>query len=254
MAPGIDPLTGMAVIGRYADGSPAHMKFYTPRYGTRHGLLSGTTGSGKSELLNLLIFIALAAPLPVVPVILDPQEGQSLPFWRDRVPVRRRGRRVPGHAGRPARGHARPVPYLSKLRWDDDGIADARHAVLRPATSPACPSSLIIFDEAHMLLTGNDQAQPHALVGPRRGNRPAGPQDRHALWLATQIPSLSDLGGSQALRDMLRGGNVVSMRTANRVAAGMLGLEKDPSEIPMFFADGKETYGLGLRGGPGQPA
>ena len=50
-----------------------------------------------------------------------------------------------------------------------------------------------------------------------------------ALWLATHIPSLSDLGGEQALRDMLRGGNVVSMRTANRVATGMLGLEKDPS-------------------------
>ena len=46
---GIDPLTGMAVIGRYADGAAAHVKFYTPRYGTRHGLVSGTTGSGKSE-------------------------------------------------------------------------------------------------------------------------------------------------------------------------------------------------------------
>jgi hypothetical protein len=30
----------------------------------------------------------------------------------------------------------------------------------------------------------------------------------------------------------------------------MLGLEKDPSEIPSFFADGKETYGLGYAAGP----
>ena len=49
---------------------------------------------------------------------------------------------------------------------------------------------------------------------------------------------------------MLRGGNVISMRTANRVACGMLGLEKDPSEIPKFFSDGKETYGLGYAAGP----
>ena len=120
---GIDPLTGMAVIGRYADGSPAHMKFYTPRYGTRHGLLSGTTGSGKSELLNLLIFTALAAPLPVVPVILDPQEGQSLPFWRDRVlyaaGVGECLAMLEGlHAGMLDRSS-----YLANLRWDDDGMS-----------------------------------------------------------------------------------------------------------------------------------
>src|SRR5262249_56528621 len=30
---GIDPVTGMAVIGRYADGSPVHVKCYTRRYG-----------------------------------------------------------------------------------------------------------------------------------------------------------------------------------------------------------------------------
>jgi hypothetical protein len=70
------------------------------------------------------------------------------------------------------------------------------------------------------------------------------------LWLATHIPSVDELGGEQALRDMLRGGNVVSMRTANRVGAGMLGLVKDPSEIPLFFANGKETYGLGYAAGP----
>ena len=71
-----------------------------------------------------------------------------------------------------------------------------------------------------------------------------------ALELATHIPSLAEMGGEQALGDMLRGGNVVSLRTANRVSGGMLGLEKDPSEIPMFFPDGKETYGLGYCAGP----
>ena len=68
--------------------------------------------------------------------------------------------------------------------------------------------------------------------------------------MATTVPGLSELGGSQALRDCLRGGNVWSGRTANKVAGGMIGLVKDPSEIPRFFADGKETAGLGYADGP----
>ena len=49
---------------------------------------------------------------------------------------------------------------------------------------------------------------------------------------------------------MLRGGNVVSFRTANAVAGGMLGLEKDPSKIQPYFTNGKETTGLGYLAGP----
>jgi len=56
-----------------------------PRDGTRHTLIAGCMGSGKSEYLNLLIWLALTGQIPVVPVILDPQNGQSLPQWRDKV-------------------------------------------------------------------------------------------------------------------------------------------------------------------------
>jgi hypothetical protein len=114
------------------------------------------------------------------------------------------------------------------------------------------PMPLILFDEAHMLLKGGRkearavQDMAHRVEEIGRLGRKTGT----ALWLATHIPSLSDLGGEQAIRDMLRGGNVLSMRTANRVAGGMLGLTKDPSEIPPFFTDGKETYGLGYAAGP----
>jgi hypothetical protein len=111
------------------------------------------------------------------------------------------------------------------------------------------PIPLVIFDEAHMLLKGNAKFTRPVVEKTAEIGR-LGRKTGTALWLATHIPSLSDLGGEQALRDMLRGGNVISMRTANRVATGMLGLEKDPSEIPMFFADGRETYGLGYVAGP----
>jgi hypothetical protein len=244
---GIDPQTGMAVIGRYADGSPVHAKFYTRRYGTRHALISGTTGSGKSELLSLLIFIAISSGF-IVPVILDPQEGQSLPFWHERVlyaaGVDECMAMLDGlHAGMLDRSR-----YLSSLRWDDDGIP-MRGMPFFDHELTGLPVPMIFFDEAHMLLKGDTKAS-RAIVEKTVEIGRLGRKTGTALWLATHLPSLSELGGEQALRDMLRGGNVVSMRTANRVAAGMLGLEKDPSEIPMYFTDGRETYGLGYVAGP----
>jgi hypothetical protein len=243
---GIDPATGMAVIGRYADGSPAHMKFITPRYGTRHALISGTTGSGKSQLLDLIIFIALMSGF--VPIVLDPQEGQSLPFWRDRVLYAAGvdeclAMQTGLHAGSLARSR-----YLSSVRWDDDGIP-MRGMPFYDRDLTGLPPVLTIFDEAHMMLADPGKLGQKAVSLTEQQAR----LDRKtgkATVLATHIPSLADLGGSQALRDMLRGGGVSSLRTANRVASGMLGLEKDPSEIPMFFPDGTETAGLGYTAGP----
>lgn len=245
---GIDPQTGMAVIGRYADGLPVRVKFYTPRYGTRHALISGTTGSGKTELLNLLVFIALVSGR-FVPVILDPQEGQSLPFWRDQGCLYAAGvdechRMLRGvHAGMLDRSR-----YLAAFRWDDGGIA-RRGMPFFDYDLTGLPMPLIVFDEAHMALKG-DTKPSRLMIEQTTETGRLGRKTGTSLWLATHIPGLSELGGEHALRDMLRGGNVVSMRTANRVGGGMVGLEKDPSEIPMFFADGKETYGLGYAAGP----
>jgi hypothetical protein len=244
---GIDPVTGMAKIGRFADGAAAHIKLVTRRYGIRHGLLSGTTGSGKSELLNLLVFLGIVSGI-FVPVILDPQEGQSLPFWRERclyaAGVDDCRKMLNGlHAGMLSRSR-----YLSNLRWDDDGVP-MRGMPFFDHEITGLPMPLIIFDEAHMVLTGNSKGEREIVKKTVEIGR-LGRKTGTALWLATQLPSLSDLGNEQALRDMLRGGNVISMRTANRVAGGMLGLQKDPSEIPSFFTNGKETYGLGLTVGP----
>jgi hypothetical protein len=244
---GIDPQTGTAIVGRFADGSAAHFKFFTPRFGTRHALISGTTGSGKSEVLNLLLFIAIECGY-IVPVVLDPQEGQSLPYWRDRCLYA---------AGKPEclnmlRGlHAGMLDrsrYLSSLKWDDDGVP-MRGMGMFDHVLTGLPIVLVIFDEAHMLLAGDSKDDRKAVQLTLDIGR-LGRKTGEAMWLATHLPGLSELGGEQALRDMLRGGNAWSGRTANRVAGGMLGLEKDPSLIPQYFADGKETAGLGYIVGP----
>ena len=111
------------------------------------------------------------------------------------------------------------------------------------------PMPLIILDEAHMALKDGNKGQRQITADVTEIGR-LGRKTGDELVLATTVPGLSELGGQQALRDMLRGGNVWSGRTANKVASGMLGLEKDPSEIPRFFADGKETSGLGYAAGP----
>lgn len=244
---GIDPETGTAIVGRFADGSAAHFKFFTPRFGTRHALISGTTGSGKSEVLNLLLFIAIECGY-IVPVVLDPQEGQSLPYWRDRC-LYAAGKAeclnmLRGlHAGMLDRSR-----YLSSLKWDDDGVP-MRGMGFFDHVLTGLPIVLGIFDEAHMLLSGNSKDDREA-VGLTLDIGRLGRKTGEAMWLATHLPGLSELGGEQALRDMLRGGNAWSGRTANRVAGGMLGLEKDPSLIPQYFANGKETAGLGYIVGP----
>jgi hypothetical protein len=246
---GMDLVTGLARSGRFADGRDSHDKWYQSRFGCYHDLDSGTTGSGKSERLNIKVFTALATGW-FVPVILDPQEGQSLPFWQDKC-IYARGaaeveRRIRGlHAGFLDRSS-----YLSTYRWNDDGV-----------DMPGMPFFdyemlggrlkivLVILDEAHLVLKDGNKWQRQVtanVVEMARLIRKAGGR----MVLATQLPGLVDLGGSQALRDMLRGGNVWSGRTANSVGQGMLGLAKDPSGIPRYFADGTATAGLGYTDGP----
>jgi hypothetical protein len=244
---GMDPATGLVRAGRFADGSPAHMKWYTPRYGTRHDLISGTTGSGKTALLDLYCMIALTSGC-FVPVICDPQEGQSLPFWRDKClyasGVGQVERLLRGlHAGFLDRSS-----YLATLPWVDDGVRMPGMPFFDYELT-GLPMPLIILDEAHMVLKDGSRQQRairDAVLEMARLIRKTGGK----MTLATQLPSLEDLGGKQALRDMLRGGNVWSGRTANKVASGMLGLVKDPSEIPRYFGDGEETAGLGYMDGP----
>jgi hypothetical protein len=241
---GMDPATGLVRSGRFADGKDCLDKWYEPRYGCYHDLDCGTTGSGKSERLNQKVFTALKTGW-FVPVILDPQEGQSLPFWQDKCIYACGG----GQVERRVRGlHAAFLDRSSMLgrrRWDNDGVDMPGMAFFDyELLEELLPIVLVILDEAHLVLKDGDKWQRRItadVVEMARLVRKAGGR----MVLATQLPGLADLGGSQALRDMLRGGNVWSGRTANAVGQGMLGLVKDPSEIPKYFADGSKTTGLG---------
>lgn len=237
---------GLARVGRFADGMRARIRGWVPMDGTRHSLFAGASGSGKTALLDLLIWLALASEVPVVPVILDPQNGQSLPQWKGRLLYA---------AGleecvRFERGlHAAMLDRsarMASMTWRDEdgfkmtGLDFYDHRVA------GFPIVMPITDEAPELLGGGGNSKlgdemTRLQASRAKLARKAGDME----VLVAQVPSLGELGGNQALRAMFVGGNVVSLRTAEKVSQGMLGLSVDPSLLPKYFPSGEPTQGVG---------
>jgi hypothetical protein len=241
---------GFASAARFADGQPARLRFWVPRDGTRHGLIAGTSGAGKSVLLDLLVWLAITSEVPVVPVILDPQNGQSLPQWRGKVPY--------------AAGLDECLAMLTGLHnamllrsrdlatrtWiDEDGYEQQGFEFFDPALT-GLPVIMPIIDEAPMILNGGGNSKRAAFAVTMVGDMAKlARKTGLSVQLVAQVPSLSELG-DQSLRSMLVGGNVVCLRTGDKVSAGMLGLDVDPSALPKYFPSGEPTGGLGYAIGP----
>jgi hypothetical protein len=236
---------GIARIGRFADSAPVRIRILVPRDGTRHSMIAGTSGAGKSALLDLIVWLALTAEIPVVPVILDPQNGQSLPQWRGRVlyasGVEECARMMYGlDAGMMDRSRR-----LASMTWDDEGHNVKGMPFFDPRLS-RLPVVMTIMDEAPLLLSGDGDAKLGAKMTELTAK--AGKLERKtggSRKVVAQVPSLAELGGDQALRSMLVGGNVIGLRTGDHVSAGMLGLDADPSTLPRYFPDGEPTQGIG---------
>jgi hypothetical protein len=244
----IDPETGMAVAGRFPDGKPVHEVYFNlPEDGVKHTVISGADGSGKTATINLGLAISATSGL-VAPVILDPQEGQALPDWRDRVPYAcgveecltwLRGL----HAGLFARS-----AQLANLDWTD-AKGRRRHGMgfynpyLLAELGLDVPIVEITLDEAPVLLA--IRGVPELVLGMAKLGRKCGFRWR----LAAQVPSLAELK-AQELRSLLAGGNVFCHRTGDKVTAGYVNIPANPNELPKRFSNGKPTYGLGFADGP----
>jgi hypothetical protein len=241
---------GFATPARFADGQPARLRFWVPRDGTRHALIAGTSGAGKSVLLDLLIWLAITSEVPVVPVILDPQNGQSLPQWRGKVPY------AAGLDECLAMLTGLHNAMLSRSRdlatrtWtDEDGYEQQGFEFFDPALT-GLPVIMPIIDEAPMILNGGGNGKRAAFAVTMVGDMAKlARKTGLSVQLVAQVPSLSELG-DQSLRSMLVGGNVVCLRTGDKVSAGMLGLDVDPSALPKYFPSGEPTGGLGYALGP----
>ena len=88
------------MIGDFPDGQPAHFRFWSPRNGAEQSLVVGVKGSGESYLLADAAACAVTSEVPVVPIVLDPQQGQSLPDWRGQVTYARGAEQCRSTCGR----------------------------------------------------------------------------------------------------------------------------------------------------------
>jgi hypothetical protein len=244
--PTIDTATGCATVGRCADLSPALIRFWQPGSGAWHELVSGGSGTGKSRYLDQALINERHAldedgQHLIVSWICDPQMGQSLPDWQDKVD---RFARTPGecialiqdaHAEMLARNDV-----LSKVEWTDRK-GRIRKGKDHFTPSAAMPLLSVTVEESPMLLRGDRRFKVYIKeilsMGRKCGVR---------LRLITQIPSIAELGNDFAIRPLLASMSVVCLRTTEPITGTAIpGLPGDPKNIEEFFPDGTRTFGLG---------
>jgi hypothetical protein len=244
---GIDPATGLAVLGDFPDGDPAHFRFWSPRNGAEQSVVVGVKGSGKSYLLHLLLSAAVTSEIPVIPIVLDPQQGQSLPDWRGQVTYARGVPECMAYLRAFEAGMMARSEYLADLTWtDEDGYERPGMDFYDPVLS-GLPLIFAVFDEAHLVLGDPKHGtEAQRIVGNLvKLNRKAGGH----LMIVSHTLLLSQLG-DMTLRAMVVGGNAVALRTGEALSGGIIGLEADPKLLPRTFPDGSETHGLGYIVGP----
>jgi hypothetical protein len=245
--PSLDLTSGMAPAGPYADQGEAMVQFFKPGWGPVHWLVSGTTGAGKSRFLDWTL--AESAHSGVIATWLgDPQGGQSVPAWRDRVHRFAETPEAITTMLRDARTEmlARSA-LLARMPWtDEDGHQWTGREGFDP--TPELPILQIVIDEAQDVLTSGSEAVKLAETIARMG-RKCGLR----LVLITHLPTVEYIGGSHALRSLLAGGNVVCFRSAERVSKNLVlppSFSVDPYAIPMETDTGEPTSGTAYVYGP----
>lgn len=248
--PTLSVLTGISVVGWYIDLAPVHYRHYRVGSGPVHTLISGSTDSGKSKTVEQLLAEERHSGV-IVSWVIDPQRGASLPDWQDNV--ERYARTVEEARDLLLRARVRMYArneFMASVKWTDPqgrqrkGIGDftpmdPRHLL---------PMLSITIDEAQTIL--NDKFCRELIVEMIGMSRKCGIKFR----LITQVPLLENLGNSSAIRDAVAAGNVIVLRTANRLTGQVAfngALAVDPVSLPKQWPDGSTTSGLGFVFAPG---
>lgn len=233
--------TGEVRIGWHADGEPAMWRLWTPGSGVCHGMVAGTTGSGKSGLLRILCTEIRHSGVAQL-MLADPEGGESAPDWVDGAHCFAGGipriRRMLQGVERVMKARKR---RRARHRWiDDQGRTRRGHGAFTPTKDE--PAIYVVIDEAPDVLADPECRRIIDLIGKK------GRKWGIAAIIFVQVPSLSELGGALTVRSMLSSTNIVIFRTSDSLSATMgvpMKVPVDPVNLPAQWPDGTTTAGLG---------
>ena len=247
----MDPHTGLARVGRWPDGKVVYERVISlPEDGTKHVLVTGADGSGKSGLLNQGIANSAVSGW-IAPIILDPQNGQALPAWRKVVPYARGIDQCVVWLKALWEAMQDRSDYMADLTWihpktgrhnDGMGFFNPFTMIIDPVTGEKRPLGLpvieITIDEAPILL--DEPGAKELLLKIIKLARKTGTRVR----VAAQVPSLTELK-DQAIRSLLVGGGAFCLRSGDKVTGNMTNITAALHELPKVFLNGQQTFGLG---------
>lgn len=219
---------GWSVVGRFDDAGDLIYAWWTET-GAVHDLISGCTGSGKSELVLQLILRSLHSQGLVMDWLGDPQAGQSYGAVKNHVAY-----------FAPDKDEIRLMLITAVKEMDRRTQALAAANVKTWRASRDMPLIVITLDEVQRYIDDAPIAEMiQVLVGQ---GRKAGIKMR----LITQVPAAYALGGTIYTKEQLMSGQSFTFRAetelAGRHASEGDGLI-DPTQLPKRW--GKFTCGFG---------
>lgn len=226
---------GCVPIAVCADGTVAQYRIDEPGSGASHALITGVTRSGKSRGVTTIITQAAATGL-VVPIVADPQGGASLPEWAGHRGV------APVIARNPEE-IASLFDRLDVLRQQRENLINSLGLGEWDATTMmrehGLPIYMAILDEAHMIM-GDPDAVHHIEIAAKTWSKLG-----MSIALLTQSPNLTELGGSNPMRENIKAGNVLCFRSEARTTGGMMvkSWSPDPYDIPAVIGK-QHTKGM----------
>lgn len=217
---------GWSVVGRFDDGKPLIYAWWN-QTGAVHDLISGCTGSGKSELVVQLILRSLHSHGLVIDWLGDPQAGQSYGAVK---------RHVAWFA--PNKDQIRLMLIAAVKEMDRRTQLFSDEDIKTWRASPEFPLIVITLDEVQRYIDDAPIAEMIAyLVGQ---GRKAGIKMR----LITQVPAAYALGGTIYNKENLLAGQQFTFRAETQLAGAHASEGHDlvdPTLLPKTW--GKWTCG-----------
>jgi len=219
---------GTSRVGRFDDGQDIVYQWWT-KTGAAHDLISGCTGSGKSEFVAQLLLASLHSNGLVLDWVGDPQGGQSYGALKDAVDWFARDK---------SEITLMLLAALKEMLRRNDELAENNIKTWQP--TKAMPLLVITLDEVQSYI---DDPAILELVEKLVGQ---GRKCGIKMRLITQIPAAYNLGGSTYIKEQLKAGQTVIFRAMTDIA-GRSAVEGDCPVDPTALPDkwGKNTCAAG---------